>query len=217
MPLSPDNCLLAAVFRFGSDADDEVVFPCHLDSCAAMNAGSLTLHQWIITTYPAIVASYKQFDDAIPFQPIGLDCAVPSANSSAISNQLTAVVMYKTRYVDKAGTPMELSFGLGKAIKVNGIIGLPTFKTWKLILDLEENRATSKTLGVYFDLCFEHAAKGLPQKFIFDSTNFVQPPRPNSTGLALLTQCTEALSSDEVKQLSSSLVIVNISNGSYTL
>ena len=65
-----------------------------------MNTGSLTLHQWIITTYPAIVASYEQFDDASPFQTIGLDCAVPSADASAISNQLTAVVTYKTRYVD---------------------------------------------------------------------------------------------------------------------
>ena len=61
MPLSLDNCLPAAVLRFGSDAEDEVAFPCHLDSCAAMNTGSLTLHQWIITTYPAIVDSYEQF------------------------------------------------------------------------------------------------------------------------------------------------------------
>ena len=144
-----------------------------------MNTGSLTLHQWIITTYPAIVASYEQFDDASPFQPIGFDCAVPSADASSISNQLTAVVTYKTRYVDTAGTPVELSFGLGKAIKVNAIIGLPTFKKWKLILDLDANRATSKILGVYFDLCFEHAAKGLPEDAIFDSTNFVRPPRPN--------------------------------------
>ena len=142
MPLSLDNYLPAAIFRFGSTSEDEVAFPCHLDSCAAMNTGSLTLHQWIITTYLAIVASYEQFDDASPLQPIGLDCAVPSADSSAISDQLTAIVTYETRYVDTAGAPVELSFGLGKAIKVNVIIGLPTFKTWKLILDLEANRAT---------------------------------------------------------------------------
>ena len=142
MPLSLNNYLPAAIFRFGSASEDEVAFLCHLDSCAAMNTGSLTLHQWIITTYLAIVASYEQFDDASPLQPIGLDCAIPSADSSAISNQLTAIVTYKTRYVDTAGAPVELSFGLGKAIKVNVIIGLPTFKTWKLILDLEANRAT---------------------------------------------------------------------------
>ena len=61
--------------------------------------------------------------------------------------------------MDTASAPVELSFGLGKAIKVNAIIGLPTFKQWKLILDLDANRATSKILGVYFDLCLEHAAK----------------------------------------------------------
>ena len=143
-----------------------------------MNTGSLNLHQWIITTYPTIVASNEQFDDASPFQPVGLDCDVPSADSSAVSNQLTAVVTYKTRYVDKTGAPKELSFDLDKAITVNNIIGFLTFKTWKLILDLEANRATSKTLGVYFNLCFEHAAKGLPKDVIFDSINFVRPPRP---------------------------------------
>ena len=117
-----------------------------------MNTGSLILYQWIFPTYPAIVSCYEQFNDASPFQPIVLDCAVPSVDASVISNQLTAVVTYKTRYVDTAGAPVELSFGLGQAIKVNAIIGLPTFKTWKLILDLEANRATSKILGVYFDL-----------------------------------------------------------------
>ena len=179
-----------------------------------MNTGSLNLHQWIITTYPVIVASYEQFDDTVPFQPIGLDCAVPSADYSAISNQLTAVVTYKTRYVDTAGAPVELSLGLGKAITVNAIIGIPTFKTWKLILNLEANRATSKTLGVYFDLCFEHAAKRLPKDVIFDSINFVRLPRPSPTGLALLTQCTTALSDEKIEPILSSAVIVNVSYGS---
>ena len=71
------------------------------------------------------------------------------------------------------------------------------FKQWKLILDLDANRATSKTLGVYFDLCFEHAAKGWPQDIIFDSINFVKPPRLTPTGLVLLTQCATALSDNK--------------------
>ena len=128
MPLSLDNFLPAAIFRFGNTSEDEVAFPCDLDSCAAMNTGNFTLHQWIITTYPSIVASYEQFDDASRFQTIGLDCVVPSADASAICNQLTAVVTYNTRYADSASAPVELSFGLGKAIKVNAIIDFPTFK-----------------------------------------------------------------------------------------
>ena len=56
-PLSLDNDLLAAEFRFGKSQDNEVPFPCHLDSYTAMNTGNLLLHMWIITTYSEIIAS----------------------------------------------------------------------------------------------------------------------------------------------------------------
>ena len=55
MPLTLDNNLPAAVFRFGATNNTEIPFSCHLDSCAAMNTGSLLLHMYIITTYPSIV------------------------------------------------------------------------------------------------------------------------------------------------------------------
>ena len=116
MPLSLDNNLPAAVLRFGNNAEDEVAFTCHLDSCAAMNTANLTLHQWIMTTYPAIVDSYEQFDDVTPFQPIGLDCDVPSVDTNAIANQLTAVAAYKTHYRDENGAPVTLSFGVAQGI-----------------------------------------------------------------------------------------------------
>ena len=166
-----------------------------------MNTANLILHQWIMTTYPAIVANYEQFDDVNPFKPIELDCAVPSADAEAIANQLTAVVAYKTRYQKEDGTPVTLSFGLGTAIKVNVIIGLPTFRKWKMILDLDSCRATSKYLNIYFDLCFEHAAQGMPKGITFDSTQFIRPPRHNTTGLALLTQCAAAISTSELSAL----------------
>ena len=123
-----------------------------------MNAANLLLHQWIITTYPSIVLSYEHFDDSNAFCSLGLDCAVPSVDADKVEKKLTAVVTYKTRYTDNYSKPITLSFGFGKAIKVNAIIGLPIFKQWKIILDLDTNRATSKHLGVYFDLCFQHAA-----------------------------------------------------------
>ena len=119
-----------------------------------MNAANLLLHQWIITTYPSIVLSYEQFDDSNAFCSLGLDCVVPSADADKVEKKLTAVVTYKTRYTDNYGKPITLSFGLGKAIKMNAIIGLPIFKQWKIILDLNTNRATSNHLGVYLDLCF---------------------------------------------------------------
>ena len=94
MPLALDNSLPAVVLWIGSNVEDEVAFTCHLDSCAAMNTANLTLHQWIMTTYPAIVDCYEQFDNISPFQPIGLDCAVPSAETNTIVNQLIVVVTY---------------------------------------------------------------------------------------------------------------------------
>ena len=49
---------------------------------------------------------------------------------------------------------MTLSFGLGEPIKINTIVGLPTFKKWKLVLDVADAKVTSRLLDVYFDICF---------------------------------------------------------------
>ena len=35
---------------------------------------------------------------------------------------------------------MTLSFGLGDAISVNAIIGLPTFREWKIVLDVDDKK-----------------------------------------------------------------------------
>ena len=81
MTLSLDNELPAAVFYSGTLMDNEIPFSCHLDSCGAMNTGSLTLHQWISTTYLHIVHSYEQYDDSQPYVPISLACAIPSSEA----------------------------------------------------------------------------------------------------------------------------------------
>ena len=111
-----------------------------------MNTGSLILHQWIVTQYPEIVHSYEQFNNAQPLAPISLACAIPSSEPEKESSNLTAVVAYKIRYTnnDKQIWPFHLA--LGQAVKVNSIIGLPTFKEWKLILDLDANCFISKSL-----------------------------------------------------------------------
>ena len=98
MPLTLDNDLPATVFQFGAACETEIPFSCHLDSCTAMNTGSLLLHMWIITTCPEIVESYEKFDDAVPFQPIMLNCAIPAYEAEKHTGKLSAVVTYKTRY-----------------------------------------------------------------------------------------------------------------------
>jgi len=177
MPLFLNYCLPTAIIRFGDSSENEISFTCHLDSFTAMNTANLLLHQWIITTYPSIVLSYEQFDDINASCPLGLDYVVPPAGADKVEKKLTAVVTYKTRYTENYSKPIALSFGLGKAIKVNAIISLPTFKQWKIILDLDTNRATSKHLGVHFDLCFQHSTQGLPPNVKFKVTNSIRPAR----------------------------------------
>ena len=188
MPLPLDNALPATVFRFGTDSSNEIPFSCHLDSCAAMNTGNLRLHQWIITKYPHIVEKYEQYDDVKPFRPITLDCALPASEAEKTAGKLTAVVTYKTRYFDSQGKKLTLSFGLGESIQVNAIIGLPTIKEWKLVLDVDGKIATSKEIGIDFDLCFQHAATGFPEGISFDPATFVRPQQVTNMGLSLLAK-----------------------------
>ena len=94
---------------------------------------------WIMTTYPQIVYKYERYDDEAVFQPITLDCDVPTSDAEKETNKLSSVVTYKTRYYKKDGTMMTLSFGLGEKILVNVIIGLPTFREWQLVLDVDES------------------------------------------------------------------------------
>ena len=89
-----------------------------------------------------------------------------------------AVVTYKTLYHDKGENMMTLYFGLGEAISVNAIIGLPTFREWTTILDVDDSKAASKTLNQYFDLSFQYAVSGLPPNVPFNKEYFSDPYVP---------------------------------------
>jgi len=55
MPLTGNNKLPGCTLRFGKmEANDEVSFICHVDTCTAMSTGNLLLHQWIMTKYRRI-------------------------------------------------------------------------------------------------------------------------------------------------------------------
>ena len=45
----------------------------------------------------------------------------------------------------------------------------------------------------------------------------MRPPRPNPTGLALLTQCAEALSDKQIEPIQNSSVMINVSHGNDSL
>ena len=120
--------LPAVVITFGSSDDNKNPFYCHLDSYAVMNTCNLLLHMWIITTYPAMLLSCEQYDDVSPFQPITLDYAISAYEAEKNTGKLSDIVTYKTRYNDKEGNMLILSFGLEESVTVNAILILPTFR-----------------------------------------------------------------------------------------
>ena len=56
MLLDVDNGLPGIELWFGTQADHEVGFICHMDTCAAMNTGNLLVHKWLMTRHPHLVA-----------------------------------------------------------------------------------------------------------------------------------------------------------------
>ena len=180
MPLDLDNGLPGVVIRFATPSNIESTAPaflCHLDSCAGMNTGNLTIHQYIITKHPSIVAEYIQFDDNNPFDPIRLECAVPQlALADEKQGCLTAIVRYFTKYTHKDGKPVILSFGLGKDVTVNAIIGLPTLRQWGGDIILSKNTFIAQNLNTEFPLDFKSANNFIcPPEFI-PTRDFIRPP-----------------------------------------
>ena len=119
IPLKVDNNMPAIELRFGTSTTDGVQFLCHLDTCGGMNTGSLLLHQWLMTNHPSIVHKYEEYRDPEPFEPLSLDGAVPNPTSNNVSNKLTSVVTYRTRYTSNENKPVIMSIGLGESIQVN--------------------------------------------------------------------------------------------------
>ena len=64
MPLDIDNGLPGILLKNGQTSSSiSPNFLAHIDTCVSINIDNLLLHQLIITTYPACVAEYTQFDD----------------------------------------------------------------------------------------------------------------------------------------------------------
>lgn len=176
MPLSIDNNLPGCQFRFGKNAETEISFLCHIDTCAAMSTGSLRLHQWIMTKYPAIVAEYIQYNDQQPFEPIKLAVALKDlAGCEIMKNRLTAIVRYWTPYKDSDGKHQVVSFGLGESISVNSIIGLPQLLQWKASLCFDTNCLSSPFLKRQFPFIYESTKTGIPSDQKFEAEDFVRP------------------------------------------
>ena len=140
IPLEVDNKLLAIKVRFGTTADNEIIFLCHLDSCAGMNTANLLLHQWMNTNHPETVVFYEEYTDSNLVVPLKLDCAIPTnEDTNNCNGQVTAVVTYRNCYILPNGDHITVTFGPGKDMQVNAILGITQLKEWRMVLDLNDS------------------------------------------------------------------------------
>jgi hypothetical protein len=189
MPLDCDSNLPAVVMRLGKCDKSEVPVAFNIDTCAGMNTGNLDIHKYVITNFPECVHSYEEYNDENPFTPISLEGVTTDTESveNFETGKLTALVRYYTRYINEKEDHELLCFGLGRGIAVNGLIGLPTLRAWKMVIDLDENRVYSKSMRLQWKMEFIDAARGLPSDVTFDPAQFVRPSAPTKEGSALAT------------------------------
>ena len=187
MPIECDSNLPAVVMRLGKSDDSEVPVTFNIDTCAGMNTGNLDIHKYVVTNFPECVHSYEEYNDENPFTPISLEGVTADEESTANfeNGKLTALVRYHTRYINDKKEHELLSFGLGHGIAVNGLIGLPTLRAWKMVIDLDDNKMYSKSMQLRWDMEFLDAARGLPSDVTFDPDQFVRPKAPTKEGSTL--------------------------------
>lgn len=162
MPLRVDNGLphLRLLLGAFADATLSVLF----DSGAALSSGYLPYHLWIMREYPDIVASFERFDDTNPFEPIKLGGAIrhPDDYNESLHGQLTAVIRYKTPYVDNDGSPIRISFGLGNDMTVNTILGMPIIKDLGMIPNFRARSVTCEDSAATFEINYQETCCGFP-------------------------------------------------------
>ena len=103
-----------------------------------------------------------------------------------MTGNLTAIVTNKTRYVDDNDNKVNLLSGLCRDVAVNAIIGKPTLKNWKCIVNFDSDYLNSNRLYTKFMMTYKTANSGMPLGIKFDIKDFKQPERLNLEGKALV-------------------------------
>jgi hypothetical protein len=160
MPIRVDNGLPHLRLNLGLSAPAtlSVLF----DSGAALSSGYLPYHLWIMRQNPETVASFERFDDANPFEPIKLGGAIrhPDDYNESVHGQLTAIIRYKTPYVDHNGRPVRISFGLGNDMTVNTILGMPIIKDLGMIPNFRDGSVVCEDTAATFTLRYHATSCG---------------------------------------------------------
>lgn len=146
MPIAIDNGFPNITINLGTPADPFELVSL-FDTCGSLNTGYLPFHAWIASTHPSAVAEFRYFNGSIPFEPVKLEGAVtenPAGTTNSSHGLLTAVIRYKTAYIDSDGSPITLSFALGNDVSTNTIFGLPTITALQFLVDMTDMKAFSR-------------------------------------------------------------------------
>ena len=153
---------------------------------------------------------YIQFDDVHPFESLRLYCAVEDlAKTESMYGKLNAIVRYWLRYKND-GKNVILSFDLGASVTVNSIVGIPTIKAWKYLLDFECDELIARGLKNKFPLVYKATKHGMPPGVMFNATDFARLNGTTQTATSLLTNAPHA---DAAKMVSPSLVTQTMPDG----
>jgi hypothetical protein len=138
-----------------------------VDSCAGVSTGRYCFHKHVMKNLPE--GSYKlmYFDGDEPFRPLWLKGAIDQVREDDKEGKLFAVVVYNTTYKTPAGDMVKFAFALGNDVSVNTIIGLPTLRSLKGILDVVDGRFSCNEIGVSFAVDYKE-----PERWGGDATSF---------------------------------------------
>jgi hypothetical protein len=160
IPIRVDNGLLHIRLRLGPS--DDTALSVLFDSGAALSSGYLSYHLWIMREHPNLVTSFERFDDANPFKPIKLGGAIrhPDDYNESLHGQLTAIIRYKTPYIDTDENPVHISFGLGNDMTVNTILGMPIIKDLGMIPNFCAGSVTCEGTSATFTIDYHETKCG---------------------------------------------------------
>ena len=91
-----------------------------------------------------------------------------------IHGKLTAIVRYWICYT-KNGKQEVLCFGLGDNVAVNSLVGIPTIKAWKCLLNFDKGALNVRGLNTQFPLIYESTKHDFPPGIIFSPYDFIRP------------------------------------------
>jgi hypothetical protein len=173
MPISINNGLPNIVFPLSNGDSTVIELVALFDTCGSLNSGDLSFHLWLAASYPDIVHEILFDDGPEGFEPIKLTGAIKeSANTPEKHGVLTAVIRYKTPFVDSSGLPMLLSFALGSSVSTNTILGWPSMLALGLSFDINRLKVYSHVLNHEFHVLQDAGRLGIPPGVKFDPQEF---------------------------------------------